>query len=221
MRQNRRQLSNLSHVSTVVTEPVAEAVTSSSTPSETTALSATEERIVSAALRLIGRRGVRRLSMQDISEAAGVSRGTLYRYFTNKDEVVAAAAAYDETRFTAGLAMALDSSSDPLQRIRNFVTFSFDYIRTHPSRTLFETEPEFVLGYLLGHLPRMREAIVDELGPSLDIVPAVARGESTREQLADVIVRLFASSWIIAESDERTLAETINHILLPDTRDDL
>ena len=38
----------------------------------------TEERILTAALGLIGRRGVRRLGMREISEAAGVSRGTLY-----------------------------------------------------------------------------------------------------------------------------------------------
>jgi AcrR family transcriptional regulator len=211
-------MSNLSRVTTAVahTDPPVDA--DGNGRDETPALSATEERIVSAALRLIGRRGVRRLSMQDISEGAGVSRGTLYRYYPNKDLVIAAAASYDETRFTAGLADALNSSTDPLERIRAFVTFSFDYIRTHPSRTLFETEPEFVLGYLLGHLPRMHDAIVEELGESLDSVPAVASGQSTREQLADVIVRLFASSWLIAESDERTLAQTINHILLPDTR---
>ena len=70
-------------------------------------LSPTEERIVSAALRLIGRRGVKRLGMQEISEAAGVSRGTLYRYFPSKVHVLVAAANYDERRFTDGLAAAV------------------------------------------------------------------------------------------------------------------
>jgi AcrR family transcriptional regulator len=204
-------------VTIAVEETATEAV--SGGRAEGATLGATEERIVSAALRLIGRRGVRRLSMQDISEAAGVSRGTLYRYFPNKDLVIAAAAAYDETRFAAGLAEALTSSPDPLERIRAFIAFSFDYIRTHESRTLFETEPEFVLGYLLDYLPRMREAIVHELGEALDVIPVLASGETTREQLADVIVRLFASSWLIAESDERMLVHTINHILLPDDRE--
>ena len=48
----------------------------------------TEERILRAALRLVGRRGVKRLGMQEVSEAAGVSRGTVYRYFPSKDHLL-------------------------------------------------------------------------------------------------------------------------------------
>jgi len=181
----------------------------------TTELSPTEERIVSSALRLIGRRGVKRLGMQEISEAAGVSRGTLYRYFPSKDHVLAAAANYDERRFTAGLAAALAPLPDPARRIETFVAYAFDYIHNHPARGLFESESEFVLAYLLAHLPKLKGAILEELGDALDTVPAVASGELTRSQLTDVIVRLFASSWLIAESDERGLVQSINRLLLP------
>src|SRR5580704_7247716 len=81
----------------------------------------TEERILTAALGLIGRRGVRRLGMREIAEASGVSRGTLYRYFPSKEHVLAAAANYDERRFTDGLALALTAVSDPADRITTFV----------------------------------------------------------------------------------------------------
>src|SRR5580698_7538300 len=77
----------------------------------------TEERILSAALRLIARRGVRRLGMQEVSEAAGVSRGTLYRYFPSKDHLLAAMAVHDEQRFTVGLTEALASVTEPTARI--------------------------------------------------------------------------------------------------------
>lgn len=181
-------------------------------------LSPTEERIVAAALRLIGRRGVKRLGMQEISEVAGVSRGTLYRYFPSKHHVLAAAANYDEQNFTNGLAAALDSVADPAERIRTFVAFAFDYIRTHPARGLFETEPEFVLSYLLDHLPKLQIAVLEQLSDALDAVPAVATGQMSREQLTDVIVRLFASSWLIAESDDHSLVQSITSILLPAPR---
>ncbi len=178
-------------------------------------LSPTEERIVSATLRLIGRRGAKRLGMQEISEAAGVSRGTLYRYFPSKADVLVAAANYDERRFTLGLAEALGSVPDPAERIRAFVAYSFAYIRTHPARALFDSEPDFVLSYLLDHLPKLQGAVLEQLGDALDAVPAVASGRLSRAQLTDLIVRLFASSWLIAESDERSLVQSINHILLP------
>src|ERR1700734_1463756 len=105
----------------------------------------TEERILRATLRLLGRRGVKRLGMQEVSEAAGVSRGTLYRYFPSKDRLIDAVAVYDEPSFTDGLATALSACVDPAARLGTFVDFAFDYIRPHPARALFETEPGFVL----------------------------------------------------------------------------
>src|ERR1700692_4775574 len=75
--------------------------------------SPTEDRILKAALDLIGRRGVRRLGMQEIAEAAGVSRGTLYRYFPSKDHVLMGAADYDERRFSVGLDAALARARSP------------------------------------------------------------------------------------------------------------
>ena len=174
--------------------------------------SPTEARILTAALALIGRRGVRRLAMQEISEAAGVSRGTLYRYFPSRDAVLAAAADFDELRFRAGLDEALKSAA-PDERIGAFMAYAFDFIRAHPARSLFESEPGFVMSYLLDHLPSLRSELILRLGDALDTVPAVARGELDREQLADVIVRLFASSWIIPESDDRTLVRSLNRIL--------
>jgi hypothetical protein len=56
------------------------------------------------------------------------------------------------------------------------MAYAFDYIRSHPARPLFESEPEFVLSYLLDHLPKLREALLEQLGDALDTVPAVARG---------------------------------------------
>jgi AcrR family transcriptional regulator len=175
----------------------------------------TEERILSATLRLMGRRGVKRLGMQEVSEAAGVSRGTLYRYFPSKERLIDAVAIFDERTFTEGLATRLAAQDDPAERIGTFVAFAFDYIRTHPARTLFETEPGFVLGYLLTHLPKLQTALLAQLGEALDTVPAVASGRLSREQLVDVVVRLFASSFIIPESDDRALVQSVNAMLLP------
>jgi len=175
--------------------------------------SPTEERILTAALGLIGRRGVRGLGMREIAEAAGVSRGTLYRYFPSKDHVLTGAADYDERRFSLGLDAVLAAVQTPEERIAAFMAFAFDFIRYHPCRPLFESESGFVMGYLLDHLPALRAELVLRLGDALDTVPAVASGAVGREDLVDVIVRLFAASWIIPESDEATLVQSLNRIL--------
>jgi AcrR family transcriptional regulator len=173
----------------------------------------TEERILIAALGLIGRQGVQRLGMAQIADAAGVARGTLYRYFPSRDHVLAAAADYDEVRFRAGLDEMLDSVHTPEEKIGAFVGYAFEFIRSHPARPLFESEPGFVLSYLLDHLPAMRGELIGRLGYALDTVPAVKGGYLDREQIADVIVRLFVSSWIIPETDEASLVDSLRGIL--------
>jgi AcrR family transcriptional regulator len=175
--------------------------------------SPTEERILTAGLTLIGRRGVRRLGMREIAESAGVSRGTLYRYFPSKDHVLAAAADYDGQRFSDGLDEVLAAAGTPEERVTSFMAYAFDFIRSHPCRPLFESEPGFVMSYLLDHLPELRGELVRRLGDALDSVPAVAAGTLGRDELADVIVRLFASSWIIPETDDASLVQSVNRIL--------
>ena len=51
---------------------------------------ATLERIVAAASKLVGERGVAETSLDDVIERADVSKSQLYHYFTGKDELVRA-----------------------------------------------------------------------------------------------------------------------------------
>src|SRR5262245_47465010 len=50
----------------------------------------TRNRILDAAERIFDRRGVSRTALQDIAEAAGVTRGAIYWHFKGKDELFAA-----------------------------------------------------------------------------------------------------------------------------------
>lgn len=172
----------------------------------------TEERILTAALGLIGRRGVRRLGMQEISDAAGVSRGTLYRYFPSKEHVLTAAADFDAVRFSAGLDEALASVGNG-PRLGAFLSYVFEFIRTHPARSLFETEPGYVLSFLLDRLPSMRRELAVRLGRDVDAMPAVRDGRLSREEVADLIVRLFVSSWIVPETDHGALVRALESTL--------
>jgi AcrR family transcriptional regulator len=219
MRQTIRKMSNMFDV-TIAVSPTGTRSNRLETletpdPSQAGRSASTEERILRATLRLVGRRGVKRLGMQEVSEAAGISRGTLYRYFPSKECLIDAVAVFDERSFTDGLAASLAEADDPTERIRTFVAFAFDYIRTHPARALFETDPGFVLGYLLVHLPKLQTAMLSQLGDALDTVPAVVSGRLSRAQLVDVVVRLFASSFIIPEPDDRALVQSVSGLLLP------
>jgi AcrR family transcriptional regulator len=50
------------------------------------------KRIIDTALRLVDRQGAARTTVSDIADALGITRRTVYRYFTGTDELFAAAA---------------------------------------------------------------------------------------------------------------------------------
>ena len=52
---------------------------------------AKKQEILRAAIRLFAARGVRNVKMSDVAKAAGVGKGTIYEYFTGKDEIYRAA----------------------------------------------------------------------------------------------------------------------------------
>lgn len=56
----------------------------------TDAMTDRRHQITRAALAVFARYGLRRASMQDVAEEAGLSRPALYQYFRNKDDLVAA-----------------------------------------------------------------------------------------------------------------------------------
>jgi AcrR family transcriptional regulator len=49
--------------------------------------------LMASALKLIPRRGYRRITLEEIAEDAGVSKATIYHYFTNKDDLLTQAVA--------------------------------------------------------------------------------------------------------------------------------
>jgi AcrR family transcriptional regulator len=81
------------------------------------------ELILEAAIRLLGKGGLAALTTNAVAETAGVSIGTLYQYFANKDAILDALAA----RETAGLservlrAVQEPEPMAPAERIRHII----------------------------------------------------------------------------------------------------
>ena len=79
-----------------------------------------KEQIVAASLTLLHSKGFNATSVQDITEAAGVPKGSFYNHFTSKDELGVEVL----QRYTALVgqigALLSDSSLPPLERVRNY-----------------------------------------------------------------------------------------------------
>ena len=129
---------------------------------------ASVQKILDGTLRAIRSVGARRLSMRDISDASNVSRGTLYRYFASKEEVLAAVSEYVCVSFELGIAEVADSIADPMERFKAVMQFFAHFTIDRSPDRIFEVEPAFHLEFLRTHFARHQAAVRDALEPTLD-----------------------------------------------------
>jgi AcrR family transcriptional regulator len=82
--------------------------------------------ILEAATRVLAREGARRFTTARVAEAAGVSVGSLYQYFPNKESILFRLQA-DEWQQTASLldSIITDKSQPPFERLRSLVLAFF------------------------------------------------------------------------------------------------
>jgi AcrR family transcriptional regulator len=86
--------------------------------------------IMEAAIRIFGRTGFSATKIADIAAEAGVATGTLYNYFSSKEDIFLSI--LDDGR--ERLAAELDSRTtiaDPLLRVRELVRVMFQFLEEH------------------------------------------------------------------------------------------
>ena len=154
-------------------------------------------RIMQGALKAIAARGTRRLSMSDICDASGISRGTLYRYFSTKEDVLAAVSEYVSVDFESGVRDAAETSRDPIERFRAVMRFFYDYTINHSPERIFEIEPSFHLDFFRSHFVRHRIAVRAALDLSFDHLDALIDEPLDRNALTEALVRMQLSTLII------------------------
>ncbi len=163
---------------------------------------ASVKKILDGTLRAIGEVGTRRLSMSDISDASGVSRGTLYRYFTSKEQVLAAVSEYICGSFERGIVDASEGIDDPLERFRAVMLFYAHFTIERSPERIFEVEPTFHLNFLRTHFGRHKAAVIAALAPSIDHFETLMGATISRDAFADMLVRLQLSTLIVPASKE-------------------
>jgi len=88
------------------------------------------EAILVAAERVFGRLGFYETKMTDVAAEAGVAAGTLYNYFTNKDEIFASIVVRSREQLDA-IVHLHDNIADPIERIRMRLRDVFTFVDDH------------------------------------------------------------------------------------------
>jgi len=161
---------------------------------------ASVQKILDGTLRAIATVGTRRLSMSDISDASGVSRGTLYRYFASKEDVLAAVSEYVCRSFERGIAEAGEGIDDPMERFRAVMLFYARFTIERSPERIFEVEPTYHLEFLRTHFGRHKAAVANALAPCIGYVEELIGVPIDRDLFASTLVRLQLSTLIVPAS---------------------
>lgn len=169
-----------------------------SIPSGVPQPSSTEDTIIDGAVRALARHGVRRLTMSDICREAGVSRGTVYRYFTSKDDVVEAVNQRIKNAGKDYLDRAVAANPDPDQRVRVVLRALMRVPKEFPHMArIVEREPATALAFLSREMPELAKRAAEYLEPALRDSPPVRSGAVTVVELAEIFQRLISSTILL------------------------
>lgn len=151
----------------------------------------TPDRILDAAERCLRRLGVQRASMGDVAAAAGVSRGSVYFHFPDRDALVRAVLARAAERFVRSSEATVRSRRTLATQVAEAAVF----IRQHVDDDAGDQEDTLLATLLTAHLEGIVASWVDFWQPFL--AEAAARGEIRgdldRREAAEWIVRIMLS----------------------------
>ncbi|MBO0700805.1 MAG: TetR/AcrR family transcriptional regulator [Zavarzinella sp.] len=101
--------------------------------------------ILEAAIRVFARRGYRDTNLQDVADALGVAKGTLYLYYRGKEELFLAAVDRGMVRLRDHVRSAYSDVPDPLDRLEVAVRAYLEFFRDHPdlAELLIQERAEF------------------------------------------------------------------------------
>src|ERR1700732_1203044 len=91
------------------------------------------DRILDAAATRVGKRDAAAVGMNEIAQAAGCSRATLYRYFENREALHAAFVNREAYRLHRELTDEIRELSEPAERLVAGVTTALRMVRTSPA----------------------------------------------------------------------------------------
>jgi len=160
------------------------------------------EAILDAALRVFGGVGFQAAKMVDIAGEAGVATGTLYNYFSSKEEIFQSIVDKGRERIKAEIGERLQHT-DPIERLYEVIRAIFGLLEQHGTLFLIHVQ--------LGHNPndprpideddeRFREDLLAMLTEALATAGARVRDDIPNETLAWVLAGLIhavITRWVV------------------------
>jgi TetR/AcrR family transcriptional regulator len=94
------------------------------------------ERIYDAAAREFAREGFEKANIKSIADRANISKGSLYDYFENKEDLYLAVCSHGITLSRHNIDSIIDETKDFFRQVHDIFTQGMDFILTHPEYAL-------------------------------------------------------------------------------------
>ena len=158
----------------------------------------TRDQILNAALATATTHGISRLSVGDVAKAAGLSRQTLYRHFTSKDDLIAAVVVQETSTLIEQVIRAASGFDNPQDSLEAGFLAALIALREHPLLDqLVRTEPDALMttggGPVMSQVRGVVELVILMGQPEID--------SGHLRRTADLLTRLLISYAVSAPDD--------------------
>jgi len=151
----------------------------------------TRQRIYDIAMDLFTRKGYTRVSVEDICEKAGVSKGTFYYYFKSKDQVILEEFLKIDRFYIEKVEELSKKHQSPLKKLVSLIISSFEYVNDNLgvkiTKVIFhgEIDPS-----------RKKPGLVSPKRPIFAIIEQLVREAQEQGELrSDVSTETIAELW--------------------------
>jgi len=100
----------------------------------TTDKQARRKQIIEGALKVFARTGLSNFKMAEVAEEAKVGKGTLYEYFSSKEELIMGAVGDFMLEFEQYVAARVKGLAGPMEKIEGMIQFSVEYCLENEDR---------------------------------------------------------------------------------------
>ena len=175
--------------------------------------SRTRARILEGAATAVARHGLAKLDMSDVSAISGVSRGTLYRYFPNRDALLDELASHEGQLFRERMLAAIEAAPPGAERVRVALEHATRHVSEHALlQRLLDTDPAFVLRGLRDQFDSLKGELGALLVPLLHESALVRNRIASADQLLDWMVRLMISAFLLPGRDHEEMTEGLTAV---------
>lgn len=180
------------------------------------------QRIIDSALELFLEFGLRRTTMEDVAKKASIGRATLYRRFSDKEELLKAVIMREAQREIKNVENSASQFTNIVDSVIEAFVISVTLIHKHPLLArILSTEPDFVLPFLTIHFDEIlsysREYLASQikLGQDMGVM-----NDFPAETTAEFILRIIHSLMLtpkgaITPTNEKSLREFARLYILP------